>query len=123
MTATGTSPTLLSSFNLHNLPLSNRIVMAPMTRSRAGEEMLANAMMAEYYAQRASTGLIVTEGTFISDQAIGWQHVPGIYTQEQTQAWQVVTKAVHEKGGKIFCNFGIVGELLTAAFIRIISFL
>lgn len=116
MTATGTSPTLLSSFNLHNLPLSNRIVMAPMTRSRAGEEMLANAMMAEYYAQRASTGLIVTEGTFISDQAIGWQHVPGIYTQEQTQAWQVVTKAVHEKGGKIFLQLWHCGRASHSSF-------
>lgn len=116
MTATGTSPTLLSSFNLHDLPLANRIVMAPMTRSRAGEEMLANAMMAEYYAQRASAGLIVTEGTFISDQAIGWQHVPGIYTQEQTQAWQVVTKAVHEKGGKIFLQLWHCGRASHSSF-------
>ncbi|MEO0374785.1 MAG: alkene reductase, partial [Cyanobacteria bacterium P01_A01_bin.17] len=102
MTASSMSTALLSPFELRDLPLQNRVVMAPMTRSRAGKEQLANALMAKYYTQRASAGLIITEGTFISDQAIGWQHVPGIYTEEQTQAWQQVTDAVHAQGGTIF---------------------
>lgn len=96
--------------------LQNRVVMAPMTRSRAGAEQLANSLMAEYYTQRASAGLIITEGTFISDQAIGWQHVPGIYTQEQTQAWQQVTDSVHQQGGVIFLQLWHCGRASHSSF-------
>ncbi|MEO0376292.1 MAG: alkene reductase, partial [Cyanobacteria bacterium P01_A01_bin.17] len=92
------------------------VVMAPMTRSRAGKEQLANALMAKYYTQRASAGLIITEGTFISDQAIGWQHVPGIYTEEQTQAWQQVTDAVHAQGGTIFLQLWHCGRASHSSF-------
>ncbi len=110
------SNALLSSFELRDLSLQNRVVMAPMTRSRAGKEQLANALMAEYYTQRASAGLIITEGTFISDQAIGWQHVPGIYTDEQTQAWQQVTDAVHAQGGTIFLQLWHCGRASHSSF-------
>jgi N-ethylmaleimide reductase len=74
-----TSPLLLSPFQLGDLPLKNRVVMAPMTRARAGEARMPNALMAEYYTQRASAGLIITEATVISTQANGWVNTPGIY--------------------------------------------
>ena len=76
--------------------LANRIVMAPLTRSRANADGTATALMAEYYAQRASAGLIISEGTNISAQARGYASTPGIYTDSQIAAWQYVTKAVHE---------------------------
>ena len=116
MTISSTSSQLLNPYTLRDLPLANRVVMAPMTRSRAGKEQMANPIMAEYYAQRASAGLIVTEGTFISDQAIGWQHVPGIYTTDQSQAWQLVTDAVHDKGGKIFLQLWHTGRASHSSF-------
>ena len=92
---------LLDSFQLGDLSLRNRVVMAPMTRSRAGDKRLANALMAEYYAQRASAGLIITEATVISEQAIGWLNSPGIYTDEQARAWRLVVSTVHGKGTPI----------------------
>ncbi len=73
------SSVLLSPFDLRGLPLKNRVVMAPMTRSRAGQERLPNDLMAEYYGQRTSAGLIITEGTVVSTQGIGWHNTPGIY--------------------------------------------
>ena len=93
---------LLSSFQLGKIELQNRVVMAPMTRARAGEQRLPNELMAEYYAQRASAGLIISEATVISEQAIGWNQSPGIYTDEMTDGWKLVTDAVHEQGGTIF---------------------
>jgi N-ethylmaleimide reductase len=115
MTAT-LSPTLLSPFNLHSLPLKNRVVMAPMTRARAGSAGIPNALMAEYYAQRAAAGLIITEGTFISDQAIGWLHAPGISSDAQAAAWQQVVEAVHAKGGKIFLQLWHCGRASHSSF-------
>ena len=76
------SKQLLQSFNMHDLTLPNRVVMAPMTRSRAGVHRIPNALMADYYVQRASAGLIITEATTISEQANGWNQSPGIYTDE-----------------------------------------
>lgn len=90
------SSSLLEPFKLGDLALKNRVVMAPMTRARAGETRIPNALMAEYYAQRAGAGLIVTEATVISEQANGWLNTPGIYTSEQTEAWKQVTAAVSE---------------------------
>jgi N-ethylmaleimide reductase len=110
------SPALLSLFTLHSLPLKNRVVMAPMTRSRAGEEGVANALMAEYYGQRASAGLIITEGTFISDQAIGWLNVPKIMTEGDAEAWKQVVDAVHHKGGKIFLQLWHCGRASHSSF-------
>ena len=103
-------PNLLSSAKLGDLILKNRVAMAPMTRARAGAERIPNALMAEYYAQRANAGLIITEGTTISPQANGWQNSPGIYTPEQTQAWKPIVEAVHEKGGKIFLQLWHTGR-------------
>ncbi len=110
------SPTLLSPFTLGDLELKNRVVMAPMTRSRAGTEQMPNALMAEYYAQRASAGLIISEGTSISKQAIGWQQVPGIYTEEQAQAWKQVVDAVHSKGSYIFLQLWHCGRASHSSF-------
>lgn len=103
-------PHLLSSFDLQGLTLKNRVVMAPLTRSRAGKERIPNALMAEYYAQRAGAGLIITEATTISTQANGWLHTPGIYTAEQTEAWKQVVEAVHAQGTPIFLQLWHTGR-------------
>ncbi len=107
---------LLSAFNLGNLSLKNRVVMAPLTRSRAGSERIPNALMAEYYAQRAGAGLIISEGTTISKQANGWLHTPGIYTEAQTQAWKQVVDAVHAKGTLIFLQLWHTGRASHSSF-------
>jgi N-ethylmaleimide reductase len=105
------SPTLFSSIELSpSLALKNRIVMAPMTRARAGESRIPNALMAEYYTQRASAGLIISEATSISEQGIGWLNTPGIYTPEQVEGWKKVTQAVHQAGGKIFLQLWHCGR-------------
>ena len=109
-------PHLLSSFNLKGLSLKNRVVMAPLTRSRAGEERIPNALMAEYYAQRAGAGLIITEATTISTGANGWLHTPGIYTTEQTEAWKQVVDAVHAKGTPIFLQLWHTGRASHSSF-------
>ena len=90
--------------------LPNRVVMAPMTRSRAGEAGLPNKLMARYYCQRATAGLLITEGTHISEQAIGWWQAPGVYTGEMEQDWGDVTDAVHKKGGRIYCQLWHTGR-------------
>ena len=92
------------------LSLKNRVVMAPLTRGRAGEERTANALMAEYYAQRTGAGLIVSEGTAISKQGYGWTHSPGIYTPEQTEAWKQVVNGVHEGESKIYLQLWHTGR-------------
>lgn len=107
---------LLSPFDLRGLSLKKRVVMAPMTRSRAGKERLPNSLMAVYYAQRASAGLIITEATVISIQAIGWLNSPGIYSNEQAEAWKMVVDAVHAKGGPIFLQLWHCGRASHSSF-------
>jgi 2,4-dienoyl-CoA reductase-like NADH-dependent reductase (Old Yellow Enzyme family) len=107
---------LLTPFDMRGLSLSNRVVLAPMTRSRAGPTRTANALMAEYYAQRAGAGLIVTEATSISEQALGWVDSPGIYTDEQGHAWRPVVEAVHAKGGRIFLQLWHCGRASHSSF-------
>ncbi len=82
--------------------LPNRIVMAPLTRSRAGKGDVPGPMNAEYYAQRASAGLIISEATQITQQGKGYAWTPGIETAEQARGWQLVTEAVHARGGRMF---------------------
>lgn len=102
---------LFQSIKLGELLLNNRVVMPPMTRSRASQPGdVANEMMATYYAQRAGAGLIVSEGTQISAMAKGYAWTPGIYTPEQIAGWRRVTEAVHAKGGAIFAQLWHVGE-------------
>ncbi|WP_299131382.1 alkene reductase [uncultured Vibrio sp.] len=103
---------LFQPIQLGNIELKNRIVMPPMTRSRATQPgNSANDMMAAYYAQRASAGLIVAEGTQISPLGQGYAWTPGIYSQEQIAGWKKVTDAVHEKGGVIFAQLWHVGRV------------
>ncbi|MEH6452122.1 MAG: alkene reductase [Psychromonas sp.] len=103
---------LFQPIKLGNISLKNRIVMPPMTRSRATQPgNLANDIMAEYYAQRASAGLIVVEGTQISALGQGYAWTPGIYTPEQIAGWKKVTDAVRNKGGVIFAQLWHVGRV------------
>lgn len=106
-----TDTTLFDPFDLAGLTLSNRIVMAPLTRNRAGDGLTPSPLAAEYYAQRASAGLIITEATQVSKQAQGYQDTPGIYTPEQIAGWRKVTDAVHAKGGRIFVQLWHVGRV------------
>ena len=105
-----TRSALLQPFDLHGLTLPNRAVMAPLTRARAGSERIPNAIMAEYYAQRASAGLIISEATTISEQASGWRESPGIYTDAMEAGWKEVTAAVHAAGGRIFLQLWHMGR-------------
>lgn len=102
---------LFQPYMLGSLALANRIVMAPLTRNRAGAGLVPSELAATYYAQRASAGLLITEATQISAQAQGYQDTPGIYTQAQIDAWRKVTDAVHAKGGKIFVQLWHVGRI------------
>ena len=110
------SHALLSPFDLPALSLRNRVVMAPMTRSRAGEKRLPNSLMARYYVQRASAGLIITEATVISKQGIGFLNTPGIYSDEQTEAWKKVVDAVHAKGTPLFLQLWHCGRASHSSF-------
>lgn len=103
-------PNLLSEVRLGKFNLRNRVMMAPMTRGRAGEKYTANPLMAEYYAQRASAGIIVSEGTNTSLQARGWFQAPDIYKPEHAEGWKPTTKAIHDKGGVIFCQLWHTGR-------------
>ncbi|MCC3426104.1 MAG: alkene reductase [Microcoleus sp. PH2017_01_SCD_O_A] len=116
MTTQTTSSLLLSPFKLGDLSLKNRVVMAPMTRSRAGETRMPNAWMAEYYAQRASAGLILTEATVISSQANGWLNTPGIYSDEQAEAWKQVVNGVHARETPIFMQLWHCGRASHSSF-------
>ncbi|WP_310565412.1 alkene reductase [Hydrogenophaga sp.] len=93
------------------LQLNNRIVMAPMTRHRAVEHNTPNALMAEYYGQRATAGLIVTEGTSPSPNGLGYARIPGLFTEAHVQGWKQVTDAVHARGGKIFVQLMHTGRV------------
>ncbi|WP_127754426.1 alkene reductase [Devosia sp. 1566] len=107
---TESNPVLLRPIRLGDLELPNRIVMAPMTRARTNNpELVPNALQAQYYAQRASAGLILTEGTWPSRDGVGFINVPGLYTQQQAEGWRRVTDAVHEAGGRIFVQLGHTG--------------
>lgn len=101
---------IFEPYQLGDIKLANRVVMAPMTRARSDNDgNVATTLTAEYYSQRASAGLIITEGTFISPQAVGVVNVPGIYSPEQIEGWKLTTEAVHAKGGKIFAQLWHTG--------------
>ncbi|WP_218079538.1 alkene reductase [Anthocerotibacter panamensis] len=103
--------TLFSPLQLGPLNLPNRIVMAPLTRSRAGAGLVPQPLNAQYYAQRASAGLIISEATQVSPQGIGYPGTPGIYSLEQIEGWKLVTEAVHKQGGRIFLQLWHVGRV------------
>ena len=102
---------LFDTFQLGGITLANRTVMAPMTRSRAVDQNTPNALMAEYYQQRASAGLIITEGTSPSPNGLGYARIPGLYNAEQVKGWKLVTDAVHQAGGKIFIQMMHTGRV------------
>ncbi len=103
---------LLSRYPLGGLALPNRVVMAPMNRNRATDmELAPTPLMAKYYVQRASAGLIIAEGTPISPQARGCACTPGIYSEAQIAGWKKVTKAVQGAGGRIFLQLWHVGRV------------
>lgn len=101
---------LFDSYSGRALKLKNRVVMSPMTRSRA-EGNTPNALMAEYYGQRASAGLIITEGTSPSPNGLGYTRIPGLYNAAQVAGWKQVTSAVHAQGGKIFVQLMHTGRV------------
>jgi N-ethylmaleimide reductase len=102
---------LFLPYRLGDIELNNRLVMAPMTRSRALEQNVPNPIAATYYAQRASAGLIVTEATQVSPQGVGYIRTPGIHSAEQVAGWRRITEAVHRAGGKIFLQLWHVGRI------------
>lgn len=102
---------LLSPAQIGSLPLKNHMVMAPLTRSRAGEGDAPTPTVVEYYRQRAGAGLIITEGSQVSAQGKGYMRTPGIFTSEQIAGWRQVTDAVHAGGGRIFLQLWHVGRL------------
>lgn len=107
---------LFSPITIGNYDLNNRIFMAPMTRCRAVDNNVPNDLMATYYAQRASAGLIITEATQISTIGIGYMATPGIHTDEQVEGWKKITSAVHDKGTKIFLQLWHVGRISHSSF-------
>ena len=109
-------PTLYDPIKIGNVELKNRIVMAPLTRSRAAAGFVPSPLAPLYYAQRASAGLIISEATQISQQGQGYFDTPGIYTPEQVAGWRKVTDAVHEKEGKIFLQLWHVGRISHSSF-------
>lgn len=102
---------LFETYKLGAVTLTNRTVMAPLTRNRALPGNVPNPLAVEYYGQRASAGLLVTEGTPVSQQGQGYQDVPGIYTKDQIAGWKKVTEAVHAKGGHIYMQIWHVGRI------------
>lgn len=108
---------LISAFSLNDkLRLRNRVVMAPLTRARAGKERIPTDAMVEYYRQRASAGLIISEATVVSKIARGWVESPGIYNDEQMQGWKRVVDAVHAEGGLIFLQLWHMGRASHSSF-------
>ncbi|WP_230533827.1 alkene reductase [Microvirga roseola] len=105
------SDALFQPFKLGDLTLPNRLVMAPLTRNRATEGDVARDITAQYYAQRASAGLLISEGSQISQQGQGYLRTPGIYTPEQVAGWRKVTGAVHKAGGRIVIQLWHVGRV------------
>ena len=110
-------PSLFDPLRIGDLDLPNRIVMAPLTRLRAGETHIPNALMANYYAQRASAGLIISEAVPVTPQAIGYQGVPGVWSLDHVEGWKLVTKAVKNAGGRIFMQLWHVGRISDPSFL------
>ncbi|MDA9529046.1 alkene reductase [Bradyrhizobium sp. CCBAU 25338] len=104
-------PTLFNPLTLGAMNLTNRVLMAPMTRGRATRDHIPTAMMADYYAQRAAAGLIISEAVGISRQGLGWPYAPGLWSDEQVEAWRPVTRDVHQKGGLIVAQLWHMGRM------------
>ncbi|MBJ7901650.1 MAG: alkene reductase [Cyanobacteria bacterium RI_101] len=107
---------LLTPYQLGDLNLRNRVVLAPMTRARTAPDRVPTALMGEYYAQRAGAGLLITEATVVCPEGIGWSNTPGIYTAEQIEGWKTVVGAVHDLGTPIFLQFWHCGRASHSSF-------
>src|SRR5260370_7930266 len=104
-------PSLFDPIKLGDLQLPNRIFMAPLTRLRGPPDHIPTPIMVDYYTQRASAGLILSEGTPIDPMGVGYANVPGLWSQQQTEAWKPVTAAVHNAGGHIYSQIWHVGRI------------
>ena len=112
---------LFKPLKMGALEAKNRIFMAPLTRGRAADPMFTpNAMMGEYYTQRAGAGMILTEATGISREGLGWPSAPGIWSDEQTEAWKPITEAVHDAGGLIVMQLWHMGRIVHPYFLSLI---
>ena len=109
---------LFDPIDLGSLKLANRIIMAPLTRARAGVERIPNDLMAKYYAQRATAGLIISEATSVTPMGVGYADTPGIWSQEQVNGWKKITDAVHAKGGTIVLQLWHVGRISDPMFLN-----
>jgi len=110
---------LLEPVKIGAIELSNRIIMAPMTRGRADNPgRIPTDLIAEYYRQRAGAGLIISEGAVVSEKGIGYMHTPGLYSEDQVEGWKKVTRAVHEAGGRIFAQLWHVGSISHPEFLN-----
>jgi 2,4-dienoyl-CoA reductase-like NADH-dependent reductase (Old Yellow Enzyme family) len=110
-------PTLFDPIQVGSLRLPNRIIMAPLTRSRAGAQRIPNALMAEYYAQRATAGMIISEATSVTPMGVGYADTPGIWSPEQVEGWKLVTQSVHKAGGRILLQLWHVGRISDPMFL------
>ena len=110
-------PSLFDPIQLGAVAAPNRILMAPLTRGRATREHVPVELMGDYYAQRASAGLIISEATGISREGLGWPFAPGLWTDEQTEGWKPVVKAVHDAGGRIFAQLWHMGRIVHPSFL------
>src|SRR6266850_3840232 len=110
-------PTLFDPLRVGNIEPNNRIIMAPMTRSRANDQGIQPPFASDYYSQRASAGLIITEATNISPMAKGYVRTPGIYTNAQIQSWRPITNSVRTRGGKIFLQVFHTGRIALPDFL------
>jgi 2,4-dienoyl-CoA reductase-like NADH-dependent reductase (Old Yellow Enzyme family) len=111
-------PTLFDPITIGDITLKNRVIMAPLTRSRASEGRVPNALMAKYYEQRATAGLILSEATAVTPHGVGYADTPGLWSDEQVEGWKHITAAVHAKGGVIFAQLWHVGRISDPSFLN-----
>lgn len=110
-------PTLFDPIKLGAIDAPNRIIMAPLTRGRSTKEHVPTEIMQTYYSQRASAGLLISEATGISREGLGWPYAPGLWTDEQSEAWKPVTAAVHDAGGRIVAQLWHMGRIVHSSFL------
>src|SRR5664279_2138701 len=111
-------PSLLDPIQIGDIILPNRVIMSPLTRLRGTPEHIPTELMIEYYTQRATAGLIISEGIPVVPQGVGYANVPGIWSPQQTEAWKPVTESVHRAGGRIFAQIWHVGRISDPRFLE-----
>jgi 2,4-dienoyl-CoA reductase-like NADH-dependent reductase (Old Yellow Enzyme family) len=111
-------PTLFDPLQVGPLRLPNRIVLSPLTRSRSGVKRIPNGLMAQYYRQRATAGLIISEATAVTPMGVGYADTPGIWSDEQVAGWKTITKTVHDAGGRMFLQLWHVGRISDPMFLE-----